>query len=64
MKKEPTGIPDPSPHQGPIVQPIIDDLVSKQKTPDPAQKQAPPQAAELDQDPGGGFNPDHTDIQT
>ena len=24
----------------------------------------PPQPAELDQDPGGGYNPDHTNPQT
>jgi len=48
-----------------IIQPMIDEL----KTPQPASpvNEAPPrgplhppQPAELDQDPGGGYNPDHT----
>ena len=63
MKKEPTGKEEPTPQKGPIVQPMIDELTSKPGPPPPAKPPAPPQAAELDQDPGGGFNPDHTDIQ-
>ncbi len=47
----------------PIVQPMIDEMKEVQK-PKPGTKpvpfEAPPAAAELDQDPGGGFNPDHT----
>lgn len=46
-----------------IVQPLIDEM-KEQKKPKPGAKpvpfQAPPKSAELDQDPGGGFNPDHT----
>jgi hypothetical protein len=52
--------------QTPIVQPIIDDLKKNHKT-EPTNEQAPPtgpfippKSAELDQDPGGGYNPDHT----
>ena len=61
MKNEPASKEEPP--QGPIIQPIIDELVPRPRSPEPAQ-QPPPKAAELDQDPGGGFNPDHTDIQT
>jgi hypothetical protein len=65
MKKEPAGKEEPP--KGPIVQPMIDELSPRPgppaPTPTPAQ-QPEPKAAELDQDPGGGFNPDHTDIQT
>ena len=48
------------------VQEIIDDMVKpgaakegENKPPEP-----PPKPAELDQDAGGGYNPDHTDPQT
>lgn len=56
--------PSPEKPQG-IIQPMIDEL----KNPPPASPapQAPPQGplhppqpAELDQDSGGGYNPDHT----
>lgn len=48
----------------PIVQPMIDEMKERQK-PKPGKTkpvpfEAPPEAAELDQDPGGGYNPDHT----
>ena len=49
-----------------IVQPIIDDLKKSHKTEPPTEKAPPvgpvhpPQSAELDQDPGGGYNTDHT----
>jgi len=46
-----------------IVQPMIDEMKELQKPKpgvQPAPFQAPPKAAELDQDPGGGFNPDHS----
>lgn len=50
----------------PIVQPIIDELKQprqdkkeEEKAP-PVGPVHPPQPAELDQDPGGGYNPDHT----
>jgi hypothetical protein len=48
-----------------IVQPLIDEVVNPQpkeskKTP----PQNPPKPAEEDQDPGGGYNPDHTYPQT
>jgi hypothetical protein len=48
-----------------IVQPIIDDLkkANEPKAPTPL-PQAPPKPAELDQDAGGGYNPDHTYPQT
>ena len=48
-----------------IVQPMIDELRQAKK--DPHEPKAPPpgpvhppQPAEQDQDPGGGYNPDHT----
>jgi hypothetical protein len=48
-----------------IVQPLIDELTKPRdpQPPPPAPPQGPvhpPQPAELDQDPGGGYNPDHT----
>jgi hypothetical protein len=58
MKKVP--IAKPEPQKGPIVQPIIDELTPKPGPPLPAPQQTPPKPAELDQDPGGGFNPNHT----
>ena len=66
----------PKPAQKSIIQPIIDDLNRKndlKKKPSthfPAENEvAPPnpcepQPAELDQDPGGGYNPDGTYPQT
>jgi hypothetical protein len=47
-----------------IVQPLVDKVTELQKPKEPVTNpppfQAPPKPAELDQDPGGGFNPDHT----
>ena len=72
--------PDPQPPieqqpivQPPIVQPMIDELRGRQKPKEDTK--APPQGpvhppqpaeepAELDQDPGGGYNPNHTYPQT
>jgi hypothetical protein len=48
-----------------IIQPIIDELKAPPAA-NPANQAPPrgplhpPQPAELDQDPGGGYNPDHT----
>jgi hypothetical protein len=55
-------------HQS-IIQPIIDDLKGKPTTHFPAEDEVappsgPPQPAELDQDAGGGYNPDGTHPQT
>jgi hypothetical protein len=61
-------IPETQPKS--IVQPIIDDLKRKPTTHFPAENEvAPPnpgepQPAELDQDAGGGYNPDGTYPQT
>jgi hypothetical protein len=48
-----------------VVQPIIDDLKKPHKT-EPTDEKAPPvgpvhppKSAELDQDPGGGYNANH-----
>ena len=60
MKKEPDPKESPGQPPAPIVQPIVDELTRHAYPPPPP----PPKPAELDQDPGGGFNPDHTDIQT
>lgn len=48
------------------VQPIIDEVTEMQKPKEPGTKAPapPPEPAELDQDPGGGYNPDHTYPQT
>ncbi len=53
------------------VQPLIDEMQKSQQpkksvstTPKPPPKAPPPTPAELDQDPGGGYNPDHTVPQT
>ena len=46
-----------------IVQPMIDELSPRPGPPEPL-PEPPPKPAELDQDPGGGYNRDHTDIQT
>ena len=52
-----------------IIQPISDDLKGKPTTHFPAEDQVappcgPPQPAALDQDAGGGYNPDGTYPQT
>ena len=55
-----------------IIQPIIDDLKGQNKTIMPTDDEVapprgplhPPQPAELDQDAGGGYNPDGTYPQT
>jgi hypothetical protein len=47
-----------------IIQPIIDDLKKVHEPKAPAPPKAPPKPAELDQDAGGGYNPDHTYPQT
>jgi hypothetical protein len=55
-----------------IIQPIMDDLKGQTRlpaedevgAPEPAGPGHPPQPAELDQDPGGGYNPDGTYPQT
>lgn len=47
----------------PIVQPMIDEMKERQKPKDSAAKppqEGPLKPAELDQDSGGGYNPDHT----
>jgi hypothetical protein len=62
-------IAQPEPRKS-IVQPMIDEL--KGTTVPPADDETapprgplhPPQPAELDQDPGGGYNPDSTYPQT
>ncbi len=50
-----------------IVKPIVDDLKKLHKArpcPPPVTEQLPAQPAELDQDGGGGYNPDGTYPQT
>ena len=42
-----------------IVKPMIDELKGT-KPPKPTKPAEPEQPAEQDQDPGGGYNPDHT----
>jgi hypothetical protein len=64
--------PEPAPQYKSIIQPIMDDLKGKTRlpaedevgAPDPAGPGHPPQPAELDQDAGGGYNPDGTYPQT
>jgi hypothetical protein len=48
------------------VQPMIDEVKELQKPREPGTKppEPPPKPAELDQDPGGGYNPDGTCPQT
>ena len=52
------------------IQPIVDEITKKQAPPKSQKKdttnppQDPPKPAELDQDPGAGYNPDHTYPQT
>ncbi|HYL34986.1 MAG TPA: hypothetical protein VEV17_03615 [Bryobacteraceae bacterium] len=48
-----------------IVQPMIDELRQPKDAPETSQGPPrgplhPPEPAEQDQDPGGGYNPDHT----
>jgi hypothetical protein len=71
VSKHPTE--HPRPEQPPsIIQPIIDDLKGLPTTQQPSEDEVapprgplhPPQPAELDQDPGGGYNPDGTYPQT
>jgi len=54
----------PAPQAPGIVQPMIDELLPRPQPSDiePPERGPvhPPQPAELDQDPGGGYNPDHT----
>jgi len=52
-----------------IVQPMIDELLPRHRPsdiepPSPSGPGHPPQPAELDQDAGGGYNPDGTFPQT
>jgi hypothetical protein len=55
-----------------ILEPIMHDLKGQTRlptedeldVPEPASPGLPPQPAELDQDPGGGYNPDGTYPQT
>jgi len=64
--------PQPSEAPTSIIQPIIDDLKGKNPTVQPTEDEVapprgplhPPQPAELDQDAGGGYNPDGTYPQT
>ena len=61
MKNEPKAPVVQPPANPPIVQPMIDELTGKNPKPEPTSPaEKPPQPAELDQDAGGGFNPDHT----
>ena len=75
MRKKPTEKYDkfpaiPETQTKSVIQPIIDDLKRKPTTRLPSEDEvAPPnpsqpQPAELDQDPGGGYNPDGTYPQT
>jgi hypothetical protein len=64
--------PEPAPQPPSILQPIMDDLKARTPTQVPQTDEIapprgplhPPQPAELDQDPGGGYNPDGTYPQT
>jgi hypothetical protein len=67
--------PDPATDAASILKPIMDDLkgttqlptadeVAPPRGPLHPPQPAPPQPAELDQDPGGGYNPDGTYPQT
>ena len=53
-----------------IVQPLVDEMTKSQQpkksvnTPPKLAPKETPAPAELDQDPGGGYNPDHTVPQT
>ena len=70
-KKHAETPPIAPPEQRPsIVQPMIDELKgttlppTEDETAPPRGPLHPPQPAELDQDPGGGYNPDGTYPQT
>lgn len=43
-----------------IIQPIVDELKKLHERPPAPAPVGPPKPSELDQDPGGGFNADHT----
>jgi len=43
-----------------IVQPLVDELKKLHQRPPTPAPTGPPKPAESDQDPGGGYNPDHT----
>ena len=68
--KQPSKTPEEKTEVQPgIVQPMIDELRYPKDAPEapkapPRGPVHPPQPAELDQDAGGGYNPDHTDPQT
>ena len=72
MSKKPTEPATGTDRAPSIIQPIIDDLKGKTlpgcplktKSRHPAARCIHPQPAELDQDPGGGYNPDGTYPQT
>jgi len=63
---------DPKEKHESIIQPIIDDLKNQTTAVLPSEDEVapprgplhPPQPARLDQDPGGGYNPDNTYPQT
>lgn len=62
--------PDPAAEDASILKPILDGLTGTTKMPTadevapPRGPLHPPQPAELDQDSGGGYNPDGTYPQT
>lgn len=68
MSKKPTEQPPASQQQPPMIQPMIDEMRESQKpkgedastTAPPPGPLTPPKPAELDQDAGGGYNPNHT----
>ncbi len=80
MSKKPTEAPSDAPQKHPkadpardaasILKPIMDGLKGTTELPSadevapPRGPLHPPQPAELDQDPGGGYNPDGTYPQT
>ena len=80
MSKKPTEAPSDAPQEHPkadpardaasILKPIMDGLKGTTELPSadevapPRGPLHPPQPAELDQDPGGGYNPDGTYPQT
>ncbi len=80
MSKKPTEAPSAAPQEDPkadpardaasILKPIMDGLKGTTELPTadevapPRGPLHPPQPAELDQDPGGGYNPDGTYPQT
>ena len=80
MSKKPTEAPSDAPQEDPkadpardaasILKPIMDGLKGTTELPTadevapPRGPLHPPQPAELDQDPGGGYNPDGTYPQT